>query len=44
MPRDDVVVRAESGSADKEHMPPEDVHEHPGSENEWRVQIHLLYL
>jgi hypothetical protein len=40
MPRDDVVVRAESGSAHKEHVPPEDVHERPGSENERRGSTH----
>jgi hypothetical protein len=34
MPGDDMVVRVESGSADKEHVPPKKVHEHPESENE----------
>jgi hypothetical protein len=32
-PKDDVVVRAESGSTDKEHVHPENVHEHLESEN-----------
>jgi hypothetical protein len=32
MPGDDMVVRVESGSADKEHVPPKKVHEHPERE------------
>jgi hypothetical protein len=39
-PMDDVAERAGSGSVDKEHVPLENVHERPESENERRESAH----